>query len=121
MKDENVFKENHKRALNTTSLTLWLEYFAESILEQTEEIFQSIKNPKTGMIDSGKSYCELNERQRSILSFLDQPQMTITNRQVQRKYKISQITASRDLTKLTNLGCLFSHGKGRSVYYTRAR
>ena len=28
-------------------------------------------------------------------------------------------TASRDLTKLVKLGLVFSHGKGRSVYYTK--
>ena len=119
MKDEKKFKENHERALTTVSLTLWLEYYAENILEQMETIIQSIKNPKSGEIDIKKSFWELQDRQRSILSLLDQPQATITNRQIQKKYKISQITASRDLAKLTNLGCLLSHGKGRSVYYTK--
>jgi Fic family protein len=121
MENESAFKENHKRALSATSLTLWLEYFAENMLEQMEAIIQSIKKPKTETTDLKESFWQLNERQKSILSLLDQPQMTITNRQVQKKYKTSQITASRDLAKLTNLGCLFSHGKGRSVYYTRAR
>lgn len=119
MEDANSFKENHRRALDAVSLTLWLEYFAQSVLQQLEQIVQSIKKPKTGTVDLKESFWRLNERQKSILNFLEQPQATITNRQVQKRYKISQITASRDLTKLTNLGCLFSHGKGRSVYYTR--
>jgi len=34
-------------------------------------------------------------------------------------FKVSQITASRDLSKLGALGLLFIHGKGRSVYYTK--
>jgi len=119
MKDEKIFKENHERALSSVSLTLWLEYFAESIFKQLEIIIQSIKKPKSGTVDLKESFWQLNERQKSILSYLDQPQVTITNRQVQKRYKISQITASRDLIRLTNLGYLFSHGKGRSVYYTR--
>jgi Fic family protein len=119
MKDEKQFRENHERALNTISLTLWLEYFAQSVLEQMETIIQSIKNSKSGIISSKEAFWELQERQKSILNLLDQPQATITNRQIQKKYKISQITASRDLAKLTNLGCLISHGKGRSVYYTK--
>lgn len=118
MEDEKTFKENHERALSATSLTLWLEYFAESILKQLESIIQSIKTPKSGP-DVKKSIWQLNERQKSILSFLDQPQATITNRQVQKRHKTSQITASRDLAKLANLGLLLSHGKGRSVYYTK--
>lgn len=119
MEDEKMFRENHERALRAVSLTLWLEYFAQSILRQLETIVQSIKKPKIGTIGLRESFWRLNERQKSILSFLGQPQATITNRQIQKEYKISQITASRDLAKLTNLGCLFSHGKGRSVFYSR--
>lgn len=119
MEDANAFKENHRRALDAVSLTLWLEYFAQSVLGQLERIIQLIKKPKTGTVDLRESFWQLNERQKSILSFLDQPQATITNRQIQKKYRISQITASRDLAKLTRLGHLFSHDKGRSVYYTK--
>jgi Fic family protein len=113
------FRENHKRALSAVSLTLWLEYFAQSILNRAEQLLQSIEKPKAAMPDLRKSFWELNERQKSIISFLDSPQATITNRQIQKRFKTSQITASRDLAKLTNLGFLFSHGKGRSVYYSR--
>ncbi len=45
--------------------------------------------------------------------------MTITNKKVQKLFKVSQITASRDLAKLASVGLLFTHGKGRSVYYTK--
>jgi Fic family protein len=119
MDQEKTFKEIHERALNSVGLTLWLEYFAQSVMDQMETILQAIIRPKTTTVDLRESFWQLNERQRSILSYLDQPQITITNRQIQKRYKTSQITASRDLAKLTNLGCLLSHGKGRSVYYTR--
>jgi Fic family protein len=119
MDQEKIFRENHERALSAVGLTLWLEYFAQSILNQLEIIIQAVKKPKITTVDLRESFWQLNERQRSILNFLDQPQITITNRQIQKKYKTSQITASRDLARLTNLGCLLSHGKGRSVYYTR--
>lgn len=119
MEDADSFKDNHDRALNSVSLTLWLEYFAGTIARQLEKIIQAIEKPKTSMLDLRESFWRLNERQKSTLSFLDQPQATITNRQIQKEHKISQITASRDLAKLTNLGFLFSHGKGRSVYYTK--
>lgn len=119
MEDAKTFKENHERALNSVSLTLWLEYFASCVLKQAELINQSLIKPKTQALDVRESFWKLNERQKSILNFLDPPQATITNRQIQKRYKTSQITASRDLAKLTNLGFLFSHGKGRSVYYTK--
>ena len=116
---ENDYKENHEHALSSANLTLWLEYFALCILKQTEILASLIEKPKSATLDLRKSFWELNERQKSILNYLDSPQVTITNRQIQKRYKTSQITASRDLAKLTNLGFLFSHGKGRSVYYTK--
>ncbi|MBI2613504.1 MAG: hypothetical protein HYW62_01935 [Candidatus Levybacteria bacterium] len=119
IEDSNSFRDNHDRALASVSLTLWLEYFAGCILRQAETIAQMIEKPKAATLDLRKSFWELNERQKSILSFLDAPQATITNRQIRKHFKTSQITASRDLAKLINLGFLFSHGKGRSVYYTK--
>lgn len=118
--DSNNFRYNYERAKESVSLTLWLEYFALCILKQTEILAALIiEKPKATTLDLRKSFWELNERQKSILNYLDSPQVTITNRQIQKRYKTSQITASRDLAKLTNLGFLFSHGKGRSVYYTK--
>src|SRR3989344_516711 len=119
LKDEKKYKENCQRAQITINLTIWLEYFANSVLKQAEAIIFSLKTPKQDGLGLTKSFLTLNERQKSILDCLDQPQAGITNRQVQEEYKVSQITASRDLAKLTNLRCLFSHGKGRSVYYTK--
>ena len=119
MEDADSFKENHERALNAVSLTLWLEYFAQNVVKQLEAIIQSINNSKSEVIDLKKSFWQLNDRQKSVLNYLDLPQATVTNRQIQKKYKISQITASRDLARLTTLGLLLSHGKGRSVYYTK--
>jgi len=119
MDDANNFKQNHERALNSVSLTLWLEYFASCILKQAESILQFLTKPKAQALEVGKAFWKLNERQKATLDLLSSPQVTITNRQVQKQFKTSQITASRDLAKLTNLGLLFSHGKGRSVYYTR--
>jgi len=119
MDEPDSFRENHERALNAVSLTLWLEYFASCVLKQAEAINQSLTKPKTQAFAVRESFWKLNERQKLILNCLDQPQATITNRQIQKKCKISQITASRDLARLTNLGLLLSHGKGRSVYYTK--
>jgi Fic family protein len=119
MEDVNIFRENRKRAFDAVSLTLWLEYFASCVLGQAESISQSIIKPKTQILDIRESFWKLNERQRATLGLLDSPQTTITNRQIQKQLKTSQITASRDLSKLTDLGLIFSHGKGRSVYYTK--
>jgi Fic family protein len=119
MEDEKYFKEIHERSLNAVSLTLWLEYFTENIAAELEKISQQINSPKTQASVPEETFWELNSRQKAILNLLSSPQSSITNRLVQKRFKISQITASRDLTKLSNLGCLLSHGKGRSVHYTK--
>ena len=119
IEDYSYFKENYKLAMNAPNLTLWIEYFALCILHQLEELDQSLERPNQILRDFPKALWELNDRQKSILIYLDKPGATITNRKIQKECKISQITASRDLAKLTNLGLLFSHGKGRSVCYTK--
>jgi len=61
----------------------------------------------------------LNDRQNKILERLENPNLKITNKDVQKMFGVSQITASRDLSKMANLGILLPHGKGRSVFYTK--
>lgn len=119
IQDNSYFKENYKLAMNTPTLTLWLEYFALSILHQLERLEQAISRPNQILEGFPKALLELNDRQKSIITSLDRPDSTITNRKIQKRYKTSQITASRDLRKLTNLNLLFTHGKGRSTYYTK--
>lgn len=99
------------------NLTPLLEQLAKLLANQLEET----ANFELGSELEGlpASFWELNDRQKGILNFLENPDATITNKKVQQLFKISQITASRDLTKLANLGLLFVHGKGRSVFYTR--
>ena len=111
--------ENYKPEINKISLTLWLEYFAECILRQIEKVAGSVTTHDSILKDINESFFELNDRHKAELNYLDNPENSITNRKIQKNYKVSQITASRDLAKLTNLGFLLSHGKGRSVYYTK--
>jgi Fic family protein len=111
-----------KRVLDLTkaqgSLTLWLEYFAFAVMTSLEKTVEIIKNLDF-QEELPASFWKLNSRQRQILEYLEEPGLEITNKEVQKVHGISQITASRDLAKLTNLGLLLAHGKGRSVYYTR--
>lgn len=115
-KDAGTFIEHFQKASETGNLTLWLEYFAHSLGKQLEkrlhDVFASSHRPTP-------AFFALTDRQQAILNTLDEPNTSITNRKVQKLFAISQITASRDLAKLAALGLLFSHGKGRSVYYTR--
>lgn len=97
--------------------TAWLEYFAKGVATQLEKTLEDITSGRTRMEIPAST--RLNERQKEILNLLENPDVTITNRQTQKLFKVSQITASRDLAKLASLGLLFAHSKGRSVYYTK--
>lgn len=116
--DKQTFQEAVGVATNAASITLWLEYFANSIIMQLTDALAEIRDTSKA-IGISPLLWEVSDRQKEILSILEEPGATITNRKVQSQFRVSQITASRDLTRLTNLGLIFSHGKGRSVYYTK--
>ena len=99
-------------------LTKWLEYYCAALVEQLLQIKNTL-NQLSFQTDKPSSFFDLTDRQKEILSILFNPEETITNKKVQKRFRVSQITASRDLSKLASLGLLFSRGKGRSVYYTR--
>lgn len=117
-KDKEVFTQTLDQGIHAAHMTVWIEYFAKSLLINLEEKLIAITayqaNPKTQ-----KNFTYLNERQKEILSLLDDPEASITNRVVQKNFNISQITASRDLSHLATLGLLIPRGHGRSVYYTK--
>lgn len=101
------------------NVTPWLEYVsgrAISAIQKTISLVQQQKNlpqPKTSTLFS------LNERQELIMNMFSVPGIKISNRMIQKKCKVSQITASRDLAKLADSGLIFAIGKGRSTYYTK--
>lgn len=100
------------------NITLWLEYFALGIVNQLEKALAKITSDAT-QSSMPPSFWGLNERQKEVLIILEQPSISITNKVLRKRFKVSQITASRDLVKLANLRLVLAHGKGRSVYYTK--
>ena len=100
------------------SLTRWLEYIAQSMQTNLETTLTDIQESRFH-IEYPAAFWELSDRQKEILALMDAPETSITNRHIHKRFKVSQITASRDLAKLTSLGLLYPHGKGRAVYYTK--
>ncbi|KKP72450.1 MAG: Fic family protein [Candidatus Roizmanbacteria bacterium GW2011_GWA2_35_19] len=99
------------------NLTEWLEYVATSLTAQLEKTIKDINMHKVETVNV--NFFELNDRQKSILTLFDHPENKISNKTVMKHFKISPVTASRDLSKLTNLGLLLTIGKGRSTYYIK--
>ncbi len=105
-------------AETTGSATLMLEHTARAIASSLQKTAGTIRT-HTYAQAPGRGFFRLSEREKAILASLTQPEATITNRLVQKRFKVSQITASRDLAKLASLGLLYPHGKGRSTYYMK--
>lgn len=97
--------------------TIWLEYFTEGIKAGMDLVKNTLENK--GLEPIKQSGWRLTERQGKILEKLENPDLKITNKLVQKAFGVSQITASRDLSKMANLGILLPHGKGRSIFYTK--
>lgn len=107
-----------QQATHSANTTLWLEYFTQAIITQMGKLHllltSSLSAPSTQAVLK-----RLTNRQKEILSMLEKPDTSISNKVVQSTFKVSQVTASRDLAKLVSLDQLFVHGSGRSTYYTR--
>ena len=116
--DKETFVSVTRQAAVSGNYTPWLEYAAQTAVSHLEEIRKTIteENPHHEL---PAAIFALNDRQRRVLSLLEEPNRKIANKDVQKGFRVSQITASRDLSKLAHLGLLYPHGRGRSVYYTR--
>lgn len=116
--DSEHFKEVLARLKVERNLSSYLEYFTQAVSIEAERalrriVYKEFKN------DLAPSFYNLTDRQKEILGMFAKPNTRISNKKVQAAFKISQITASRDLAKLHTLGLIVSSGKGRSVYYQR--
>lgn len=113
---------DYQRAVSQTAkdgnANQWLEYFVRGVHEHMKNLVELVSTPRFSL-DIPTTFFELNDRQKSILDQLEPPQTAISNRKVQQRFAVSQITASRDLAKLVSLGLIAPRGKGRSVTYTR--
>lgn len=112
------FKEYQQIAEQNSNLTHWLEYFTAGLALQLQKALTTLT--KYPAKDYTLKIGELTDRQKSILTFLELPESTITNKRVQKIFKVSQITASRDLARLSALGSIFAQGKGRSTRYRKS-
>lgn len=117
----NQNKTSYLQVLQQTTTsknsTLWLEYYCQGLIVQMTAVKTELGNLLTVPIQSTSK--SINSRQKNILEMAIQSPTPITNRQVQQIFKVSQITASRDLSKLSLVGLLAPHGSGRSTSYTK--
>lgn len=118
--DPKAYEFAFREALQLGQLTPWLEYVASSIKSSYLHLVTAFERAAHGVYtaeEQAKTF--LSNRQLDILDLGAVPNAKLTNRSIQVHFHISAITASRDLAHLASIGQLYTHGKGRSVYYTR--
>jgi uncharacterized membrane protein len=104
-------------AENNTVLNAWITFYARCIIEELKICLERLQQ---GSLDKKYRHKRfLNDRQKEILTNLINPESSITNKKVQEMFGVSQLTASRELSKMVEQGLLRVYGKGRSVYYSR--
>jgi len=102
------------------NVTPWLEYVCGRAIIAVQKTVQIVQQEKNNPSRTNNALFALADRQQLIMNLFNTPGVKVSNRLIQRKFKVSQITASRDLAKLADSGLIFAIGKGRSTYYTRA-
>lgn len=111
------FTEVMNMALANHNLSSFLEYYTHEVLMQAEKVNKTLKEDFKDQKHMNIQI-KLSNRQKEILAFMEKPGITISNRQVQKMFGVSQITASRDLSALVQYGLIFPVGKGRSATYS---
>lgn len=112
----NEYKEMLTRCSRLGNITLWIEYYCQALTSTLEHLKSALNNDnRTGIVPAA---WKLTERQQAILALLDAPSSIISNKKIQTTFKVSQITASRDLARLHHLGIIAPRGKGRSIVYS---
>ncbi|MCX7997201.1 MAG: hypothetical protein N2691_05640 [Patescibacteria group bacterium] len=112
------YKKQLQKSIESKSATGWLEYATAGFIPVIENLYAQytiVASPE----GRPASFFHLTDRQKKILLLLEEPQSVISNKKVQQLCGVSQITASRELAKLVELGLLFPSGKGRSTIYIR--
>lgn len=113
------YQANVALARNEQNLTYWLEFTARTLIAELESTLDTMKKAKNASRSEHTPTEMLSERQQSIVELFNKPGVRVNNRQIQRLFKISQITASRDLSLLSELGIIIPVGKGRSTSYVK--
>ena len=101
------------------NVTPWLEYVCGRANIAVQKTVQNVQQEKNNYSRTSNVLFILADRQKLIMNIFNAPGIKVSNRMIQKKFKVSQITASRDLAKLADSGLIFALGKGRSTYYTR--
>ena len=91
--DRAAYEKARASTTESKSLSAWLRFYATSAATAAKATAKTVSTASFHT-DIPASFWDLSDRQKAILSILDQPDATITNKKVQSLFNVSQITAS---------------------------
>lgn len=119
-KDFKNYQYAFETAIKKENASLWIEYFVRSYIEAAKRtlgvLSEYSENSERRKFRQSE---DLTTRQIGIVGLFTNDKGQVTNRLIQKSFKISQLTASRELSLLTSKDIIISHGKGRNTYYTK--
>ncbi len=99
----------------TVNITKWLEYFVYGVLTSFEDLRQKVIRLSGGKRASG-TQIQLTERQQKIVEYINQFGF-ISNKNVQEILGVKRQMATKELTKLVELGIIVKKGSFKDAKY----
>lgn len=111
------YKDLIREGFAQGNLSSWVEYVIEGCIQEMQHAIDEVHQFSAEALS--QPVFILNDRQKKVLAYLDQPGMVIQNKKLQQMCHVSPMTAARDLSALVQLGLIYPKGKGRGVTYSR--
>jgi len=103
---------NYYDLVEGLDFTLWLEYFAEGILDELHRLDKQLPTRQ------GRPDQRLKPHHQIILDLID-AQGYVTDREYAKQTERAKATRSLDFKTLIEMGVIERKGRGRSTYYQR--
>ena len=100
----------------TRDLTKWLEYFTDGVTFSVNEVKNAVLKLGSKEKRVTESRIVLTPRQIKIVEFIN-THSKVTNRELQRLFKISAQAVHKELVKLVERGVIIPQGQGRALHY----
>ncbi|MFA5857654.1 MAG: Fic family protein [Elusimicrobiota bacterium] len=101
---------NYYDVMGSLDFTMWLEYFAEGILD---ELYRVAKELDTAVVEPST---ELKEYHKTMLTYIEKKGF-ITDREYVKLTNRARPTRVLDFNKMIKLGYIIRYGKGKATYY----
>ena len=101
---------------SNNDISRWLEYFTTGVAYSVNEVKEAVMKLGTRKKRAAKTQIALTDKQMKIVEYIN-AHGRVTNKDLQRLFKISAQAIHKELAKLVDMKVIKSQGAGRSLYY----